>query len=132
MLRSTKRYIRLRKEFLAAQPHDFPVQDGQSYLHWFDHTGQPMSMERWNDPQHRVVQLLLGSDDGTLAGLVVVNGNTSDVQITLPRVAAEGADHGQFELRLTTSPLHELRQGIRVSPGEKDLVEANSINIYRT
>ena len=37
-----------------------------------------------------------------------------------------------FELRLTTSPLHELRQGGRVASGETDLVEANSINIYRT
>ena len=76
MLRSTKRYIRLRKEFLASQPHDFPVRDEQSYLFWFDQSGEPMSMDRWNDPQHRVMQLLLGSDDGTLAGLVVVNGST--------------------------------------------------------
>jgi glycogen operon protein len=132
MLRSTKRYIRLRKEFLAAQPSDFPVRDEQSHLYWFDQAGQPMSMERWHDPQDRVMQLLLGSDDGTLAGLVVVNGSTSDVQITLPRIIAEGAPHRMFELRLTTSPLHELRQGIRVSSGEKDLVEANSMNIYRT
>ncbi|MDQ0675842.1 glycogen operon protein [Pseudarthrobacter siccitolerans] len=132
MLRSTKRYIRLRKEFLAAQPSDFPVRDEQSYLYWFDQAGQPMSMERWHDPQDRVMQLLLGSDDGTLAGLVVVNGSTSDVEITLPRIIAEGAPHRMFELRLTTSPLHELRQGIRVSSGEKDLVEANSMNIYRT
>jgi glycogen operon protein len=132
MLRSTKRYIRLRKEFLAAQPRDFPGRDEQSYLYWFDQSGQPMSMERWNDPQHRVMQLLLGSEDGTIAGLVVVNGSTSDVQITLPRITAAGAPQRMFELRLTTSPQHELRQGTRVSSGEKDLVEANSINIYRT
>jgi glycogen operon protein len=132
MLRSTKRYIRLRKEFLAAQPSDFPVRDEQSYLYWFDQAGQPMSMERWHDPQDRVMQLLLGSEDGTLAGLVVVNGSTSDVEITLPRIIAEVTPHRMFELRLTTSPLHELRQGIRVSSGEKDLVEANSMNIYRT
>jgi glycogen operon protein len=37
-----------------------------------------------------------------------------------------------FELRLTTSPLHELRQGSVVASGESDLVQANSINIYRT
>jgi glycogen operon protein len=132
MLRSTKRYIRLRKEFLAAQPHDFPVRDEQSYLYWYDQHGRPMSMERWNDPRHRVMQLLLGTDDGSLAGLVVVNGSTSDVQITLPRVTAEGTAPRMFELRLTTSPLHELRQGGMVASGEKDLVEANSISIYRT
>ncbi|MEV7474786.1 glycogen debranching protein GlgX [Pseudarthrobacter oxydans] len=132
MLRSTKRYIRLRKEFLAAQPHDFPVRDEQSYLHWFDQDGHPMSMERWNDPHHRVVQLLLGSDNGELAGLMVVNGSNSDVRITLPRVTAKGTHPQMFELRLTTSPLHELRQGGRVASGEKDLVEAHSISIYRT
>ncbi len=132
MLRSTKRYIRLRKEFLAAQPHDFPVRDEQSYLYWFDQCGKPMSMERWNDPQHRVMQLLLGTDDGALAGLVVVNGSTTDVQVTLPRVTAEGTAPRMFELRLTTSPLHELRQGGVVASGERDLVEANSISIYRT
>lgn len=131
MLRSTKRYIRLRKEFLAAQPHDFPVRDEQSYLHWFGQDGRPMSMERWNDPANRVVQLLLGSDDGTLAGLVVVNGGAEDVQFTLPAVPAD-ASRRMFELRLTTSPLHELRQGIRVASGERDRLEAFAINIYRT
>jgi glycogen debranching enzyme len=63
---------------------------------------------------------------------VVVNGSNSDVQITLPRITAEGTPHRMFELRLTTSPLHELRQGSRVASGEKDLLEANSINIYRS
>lgn len=132
MLRSTKRYIRLRKEFLAAQPHDFPVRDEQSYLHWFDQNGAPMSMDRWNDPAHRVVQLLLGSDDGALAGLVVVNGSAEDVQITLPALPADTAARRMFELRLTTSPLHELRQGSRVASGERDRLEAFAINIYRT
>ncbi|WP_426939524.1 glycogen debranching protein GlgX [Pseudarthrobacter sp. S3] len=132
MLRSTKRYVRLRKEFLASQPYDFPARDEQSYLYWFDHAGQPMSMDQWNDPRHRVMQLLLGSDDGTLAGLVVVNGSTSDVKITLPELKNDdGTPRRIFELRLTTSPLHELRQGVRVTSGETDSIEANSINIYR-
>ncbi len=43
MLRSTKRVIRLRKEFLAGQPHDYPSRDKQAYLHWFDEHGNPMS-----------------------------------------------------------------------------------------
>jgi glycogen operon protein len=133
MLRSTKRYIRLRKEFLASQPHDFPERHDQSYFFWFDQSGEPMSMDRWNDPRHRVMQLLLGSDDGTLAGLAVVNGSNADVRITLPQVTNDdGTPRRMFELRLTTSPLHELRQGGIVASGETDLVEANSINIYRT
>ncbi len=38
-LRSTKRVIRLRKEFLAGQPHDYPAREQQSYFHWFDADG---------------------------------------------------------------------------------------------
>ena len=134
MLRSTKRFVRLRKEFLAGQPHDFPARDEQSYLHWFDHAGQPMSVDRWNDPRHRVMQLLLGSDDGHAGGLVVVNGSADDVKVTLPRLSNDDgtpapavrtpADH--------VAELHDRRQGGRVASGERDLVQANTINIYRT
>ena len=66
-----------------------------------------------------------------LAGRVVVNGGASDVQVTLPR-AVQGSSPRTYELRLTTSPLHKLRQGTEVLSGEKDLVEAQSISIYRT
>lgn len=133
MLRSTKRVIRLRKEFLAGQPRHYPVRDEQSYLYWFDEDGQPMSMDGWNNPGHRVVQLLLGSDDGEVAGLVVVNGTPADVKITLPKVTNDdGAGSRLFELRLTTSELHDRRQGGRVASGERDVVQANSIDIYRT
>lgn len=133
MLRNTKRVIRLRKEFLAGQPHDYPVRDEQSYIYWFDEDGQPMSMDRWNNPQHRVVQLLLGSDDGRVAGLVVVNGSQGDIKFTLPQVTNDdGTGHRLFELRLTTSELHDRRQGSRVASGEHELIQANTLNIYRT
>jgi glycogen debranching enzyme len=133
MLRSTKRVIRLRKEFLAGQPHDYPARDNQAYLHWFDEHGMPMSMDRWNDPRHRVVQLLLGSDDGQVDGLVVVNGSDNDIKITLPDVTNEdGMGKRLFELRLTTSELHDRRQGVRVAAGERDVVQSHTISIYRT
>jgi glycogen operon protein len=133
MLRTTKRVIRLRKEFMAAQPRDYPARDHQGYLYWFDEHGEPMSAERWNDPRHRVVQLLLGSDDGHLDGLMVINGTRDDVKITLPEVLNnEGTGKRLFELRLTTSGLHDSRQGAMVSSGERDVVQANTISIYRT
>lgn len=133
MLRTTKRVIRLRKEFLASQPHDYPARDKQAYLHWFDENGDPMSMERWNDPQHRVVQLLLGSEDGQVDGLVVINGSNQDYKIKLPEVLnEEGTGKRAFELRLTTSSLHDRRQGVMVSSGERDVLQANTISIYRT
>ncbi|MEC5180786.1 glycogen debranching protein GlgX [Arthrobacter sp. CG_A4] len=133
MLRTTKRVIRLRREFLAGQPHDYPARDQQSYFHWFDAHGGTMSGASWNDPGQRVVQLLLGSDDGHVDGLVVVNGSALDVKITLPLLSnEEGTGNRLFELRLTTSELHDRRQGVRVSAGERDIIQANSINIYRT
>ncbi|MDR7084992.1 glycogen operon protein [Arthrobacter ginsengisoli] len=133
MLRTTKRVIRLRKEFLAGQPHDYPTRELQSYFHWFDERGEPMAGERWQDPGNRVVQLLLGSDDGHVDGLVVVNGGAKDVKVTLPLLSNEdGTGNRLFELRLTTSGLHDRRQGVRVASGERDVVQANSINIYRT
>jgi pullulanase/glycogen debranching enzyme len=133
MLRSTKRVIRLRKEFLAGQPHHYPSRDKQAYLHWFDEHGKPMSMDQWNDPQHRVVQLLLGSDDGQVDGLVVVNGSAHDIKITLPDVSNDdGTGKRLFELRLTTSELHDRRQGVRVAAGERDVAQSNTISIYRT
>ncbi|MDQ0754205.1 glycogen debranching protein GlgX [Arthrobacter sp. B3I4] len=132
MLRSTKRVIRLRKEFLAGQPHDYPSREQQSYFHWFDAHGEQMSAERWQDPSHRVVQLLLGSDVGRVDGLVVVNGGAEDVKVTLPAVPNDdGSGPRLYELRLTTSDLHDQRQGTRISSGERDVVQANSINIYR-
>jgi glycogen operon protein len=133
MLRSTKRVIRLRKEFLAGQPDDYPGRDDNAFLHWFDENGEPMAMEQWNDSKHRVVQLLLGSDDGQVAGLIVVNGGRDDVMVALPKgVGSLREDAGRtFELRVTTSGLHDQRQGINVAPGERDLVQANTINIYR-
>ncbi|MEQ4520166.1 glycogen debranching protein GlgX [Pseudarthrobacter sp. B907] len=132
MLRSTKRVIRLRKEFLAGQPHDYPARDQQSYFHWFDVHGEPMSGDRWQDPGHRVVQLLLGSDDGRVDGLVVVNGGAGDVKVTLPVIPSDdGGGNRLYELRLTTSELHDRRQGVRISSGERDIVQANSISIYR-
>ena len=115
---------------LDENTRDFPVRDEQSYLYWFDQDGQPMSAERWNDPHHRVMQLLLGDDGGDLAGLVVVNGGASDVQVTLPDAGRRTPS--MFELRLTTSPRHKQRQGLVVASGETDLAEAYSINIYRT
>jgi glycogen operon protein len=79
------------------------------------------------------VQLLLGSDDGQVAGLVVVNGGREDANVTLPQVTNDdGTGKRIFELRLTTSELHDRRQGSLVASGERDSVLANTISIYRT
>jgi glycogen operon protein len=92
-----------------------------------------MSMDGWNNPRHRVVQLLLGSADGQVDGLVVVNGSAHDVKITLPEISNDdGTGRRLFELRLTTSELHDRRQGVRVAAGERDAVQSHTLSIYRT
>jgi glycogen operon protein len=131
MLRSTKRVIRLRKEFLQAQDAGFP--DSRTGLDWFDDKGQPMTAARWHDPSLRIVQLLMSSEGGAYRGLIVINGNKDDKKIVLPKLIAEsGAGSRMFELRLTTSELNDRRQGALVAAGEREVVQGNTINVYRT
>ncbi|WFR84633.1 glycogen debranching protein GlgX [Arthrobacter sp. Y-9] len=135
MLRATQRAIRIRREFMAAQPFDYPQRDEHSYLHWFNQDGEFMSGEDWNNPGQRLVQLLLGARKGKVDGLVVINGGPSDVEIVLPRLSELGItaaeDTAKFELRLSTSLVHDERRGTQRAEGEKDLVDAFSMNIYR-
>ncbi|WP_284763323.1 glycogen debranching protein GlgX [Arthrobacter sp. efr-133-R2A-63] len=131
MLRSTKRVIRLRKEFLQAQDAGFP--DSGTGLDWFDEKGQPMTAARWHDPSLRIVQLLVSSEGGAYRGLIVINGNKDDHKVVLPKLVAEsGTGSRMFELRLTTSELNDRRQGALVAAGEREVVQGNTINIYRT
>jgi glycogen debranching enzyme len=54
------------------------------------------------------------------------------VKVTLPAVPHDdGSGPRIYELRLTTSEWHDRRQGVRISSGERDVVQANSISIYR-
>lgn len=131
MLRSTKRVIRLRKDFLQAQDAGFP--DSGTGLDWFDEKGQPMTADRWHDPSRRIVQLLVSSEGGAYRGLIVINGNKDDKKIVLPKLLAEsGTGSRMFELRLTTSELNDRRQGALVAAGEREIVQGNTINVYRT
>lgn len=131
MLRSTKRVIRLRKEFMQAQDPGFP--DSRTGLEWFDEKGQPMTSARWHDPSLRIVQLLMSSEGGSYRGLIVINGNKDDKKVVLPKLIAEsGAGSRMFELRLTTSELNDRRQGALVAAGEREVVQGNTINVYRT
>ncbi|MEW1823559.1 glycogen debranching protein GlgX [Arthrobacter sp. NPDC080031] len=131
MLRSTKRVIRLRRDFLQAQDAGFP--DSGTGLDWFDEKGQPMTADRWHDPSRRIVQLLVSSEGGTYRGLIVINGNKDDKKIVLPKLLAEsGTGSRMFELRLTTSELNDRRQGALVAAGEREIVQGNTINVYRT
>ena len=135
LLDHTRSLLRIRREFLAHQPHGYPARDDSSYLHWFNAAGTPMTQDQWTDPASRTVQLLLGSPHGILDGLVVINGSLEDAKITLPGRDALN-DSGLpyitgFELRYTTAADQDRRRGARIGSGEADVVPANSISVYR-
>ncbi|MCC9175646.1 glycogen debranching protein GlgX [Arthrobacter sp. zg-Y179] len=147
MLSTTSELLRLRREYLASQPYRFPADRRQSFLLWFDQEGKPMTPEQWVDPATRVVQVLIGSGDGSLNGLIVLNGTLSDVDVRLPdaptvRSAASETENGfedssvpgessGYELVFSTaSDPGEHRGQIRPA-GNTDLVPANSISLYR-
>ncbi len=137
MLTATRELLRIRREFLSEQPAGYPAREDTSYLLWFNPHGEPMAQEEWSDPECRTVQLLLGSPDGTLDGLIVVNGHLEDRPVILPTVAALkklGAGecgNQSFELRFSTDSANGKRRGARLLAGETDTAASNSITVYR-
>lgn len=133
MFQTTRELVRLRRWFLRHQPESFPAHANDSSLQWFDDKGKRMTPARWNDPNARSIQLLMGHEDSEIRGLIVVNGSNQDVKMVLPEILSEtGIGKRMFELRFTTSVLHERRKGALVASGERDILQANTINIYRT
>ncbi|GAA1049456.1 glycogen debranching protein GlgX [Arthrobacter russicus] len=123
---ATRGLVRLRKDYLSAQPSTYPARDETSYLHWFDAAGNPLSPEQWQDGSQRVLQMLLGSPDGVMDGLVVFNGTAEPVDVVLPPL-----DGREFEHRFSTNASHPERQGSLHRPGSTDQVDANTITIYK-
>lgn len=133
MFRTTRELIRVRRWFLRHQPDSFPGKANDSSLQWFDDKGQRMTPASWNQPNLRTVQLLMGHEDSDTRGLIVINGSNQDVKMVLPKILSEkGTPKRMFELRFTTSVLHERRKGALVASGERDILQANTINVYRT
>lgn len=137
MLETTRTLLRLRREFLLSQPYRFPADPREAFLLWFDAAGQPMTEQAWHDPDCRVVQLLAGSAEGELNGLMVLNGSLEDADIRLPdpeALRASGVsqdEHHLYELVLSTAADAERRTGARLRGGEPERIAANSISLYR-
>ncbi|WP_323960272.1 glycogen debranching protein GlgX [Arthrobacter sp. JZ12] len=137
MLDTTRALLRIRREFLTEQPPGYPAREELSYLLWFNADGEPMSRDQWSNPDCRLVQLLLGSPEGGLNGLVVINGHLENRPITLPRPEAlrqfdvlAGPDQ-TFDLRFTTAEDNAERRGTRLRAGEADTAASNSVTVYR-
>ncbi|MCZ2404148.1 glycogen debranching protein GlgX [Paenarthrobacter sp. Z7-10] len=132
MLTATRRLIKVRRDFLAGQPESFLAIGGSSYLHWFAADGNAMTPEQWADPATRVLQMQMGSPTGVLDGLVVINAAVQDLKVVLPGAADDGGTTRRYELRFSTAQDYRHRRGIELLAGDKDLVEANSISVYRS
>ncbi|MBM6623120.1 glycogen debranching protein GlgX [Micrococcaceae bacterium RIT802] len=137
MLRRTRAFARIRREFLQHQPFVYPTIAESSYLLWFNAEGEPMRQDEWTDGRNRLVQLLLGSTSGSIDGLVVFNGNLEDRRIRMPDADSlqdfrrKDAASTRFELRYGTGARSPLRQGALVGAGELDIAEGSSITVYR-
>ncbi len=84
MLAATQRLLKIRKDFLAAQPSSYPARGRQSFIHWFGADGLPMTAASWTNPHQRVLTMLLGSPTGLVDGLVVFNTGITDEEVVLP------------------------------------------------
>ena len=87
-----------------------------------------MDPESWQDPRKRLLQFMLGSKDGYLDGLVVINGGPEKVET---RVPSEDQREIAFELRYSTAHLTEQRIGTVFASGQEDIVEPYSVTIFR-
>ncbi|WP_433876031.1 glycogen debranching protein GlgX [Sinomonas atrocyanea] len=133
MLDHTKWLIRIRRDFLQRQPASYPAREESNYFHWFGANGLPMDPVRWQDPRERLLQFLLGSKDGYLDGLVVVNGGPSKVDVLFPSLRRDGSVVREmaYELRYSTAHLMEQRIGTVFASGQDDISEPYSVTIYR-
>ena len=137
MFKITRRLLRIRQSFLTSQPRSYPTREQSSYLLWFNEAGEPMTQEQWTDPGSRTLQLLMGSPDGVIDGLVVINGRCEPRKITMPSTGAlkdfgvQAGNNRMFELVLTTSKLDDQRRGAKVRSGEREIIGADALSVYR-
>jgi glycogen operon protein len=138
MLDATRALSRIRREFLADQPTAYPTVEESSYLLWFNAEGKPMRQEQWTDPSTRLMQLLIGSPEGGLDGMVVFNGALGAQRIRMPEESSlldfrpKDKASSTFQLRFSTSAWGRRRKGAVLKAGEFERVEGSSITVYRS
>ena len=135
MLQTTQRLIRIRRTFLAAQPHDFPATPEDVVLEWFAPGGEPMTGELWQTDGARALQVLLSAREGGACGLFVLNGTAAPVAAVLP--TAPGVDDAAqrpapegFRLVLATDPQLDELTGNRWRGGAAVTVPAQSVALF--
>ncbi len=141
MLAATRSLVAVRGEFLAGQPSHFPTRPDEVMMHWFGPDGSPMTAADWQAPGSRTIQVLIGSRGGRVSGLMVVNGASTDMAITVPDVTQLlhpdeeehplRASEGVYALVHSTASVLHGRYGARYRAGRPQGVPANSVTLFR-
>jgi len=120
--------LRLRAAVPALRPERFhhgESTDVHPTLAWYDEHGGPMTHHRWHDPHRRVLQMYLRDVRDAGEVLVVLNGATNPVGVTLTSA-------GAMELELCWDSVWERPQaGELVHAGSTIVVPELSIRLYR-
>ncbi len=93
LLAHARTLVRLRQENPALRPRRFAEEDrvvpSASVIHWYDRHGEAVSGERWSDATNRTLLYDARStpeDEAPNRILLVVHGDESPVEVTLPRL----------------------------------------------
>ena len=129
-----RRLLALRRENPALRPVRFARLDERipsaSVMEWFDEHGETMSSERWTDPSHRTLQYLATStpeSEELNRILLVVHGNESPVDVTLP-VLADDLEYVSLWSSADESPSDDMA---RLKPGDVVPFVGTSMRLFR-
>ena len=130
----TQRLLALRRENPALRPVRFARLGERipsaSLMDWFDEHGETMSSDRWTDPSHRTLQYLATStpeNEELNRILLVVHGNESPVEVTLP-VLAEDVQYVSLWSSADEAPAEDTP---RLAPGEVVPFVGTSMRLFR-
>ncbi|KAA9393517.1 glycogen debranching protein GlgX [Kocuria coralli] len=143
MLACTKELLQLRRRFLRSQPDDYMKRVNDVRMEWFSPSGEHMQPHEWQTSGFRTVQMVVGARASTTTGLVLVNGDSSDVEVTLPGLDAlqglitQGEDtHPEespsgFELLFSTEAALRTSYGTQYRAGASTVAPALSMTVLR-
>lgn len=124
----------LRRENRALRPARYAVLGehvpDSSEMDWYDEQGETMSIERWNDAQHRTLQYFSSAspDENEPQNriLLVVHGSETPVDVTLPQVA------GVMRYRSLWSSEEERPLAARASfkPGDTVHLDGTAMHLF--
>ncbi len=125
---------RLRRENPALRPRRFadavhPVPNS-SVIDWYDEHGETMSIERWTNPSHRTLQYDARStpeEEAPNRILLVVHGNESPIDVTLPRLDGIGA----FASLWSSVPERPDESEATFAPGDVIHLPGTALQLFR-